>query len=389
MATKQMWSRIGAPLAPDQPRMQDTVADSSVGQPRAGMPTTLKALLNGIVAEPVEETRWLVLADWLDENDDPRRGELLRLHRNLLATCCEPGKHPQRAVWRARLVELLGRGVLPCVPQRKVILPDRVSMTFSFIPAGTFWMGSNHKDASARIKPAHTVTLTRSFFMGVHPVTQEQWRSVMNMPASGTGSINSGWNSGSPPDWELSSWQNGRRWDDQGRDFSHFKGATLPMEQVTARDAEEFCRRLTTYLNGTATVQLPTEAQWEFACRAGTTTHYQKYQTGDSDLALKKAGWYMANSGARTHPVRHMTPNAWGLYDLHGNVWEWCRDTHSAYTTEHVIDPIRTDRGADRICRGGAWNSPADACLAAARETRRTDDISSDLGFRVVLVLPA
>ena len=96
--------------------------------------TTLDALLAGIVADPLEETQWLVLADYLEENDDPRRAELLRLHRKLFATCCKPEKHPQRAEWHARVTALLVAGVRPCVPQETLELPGSVRVTFSFVP---------------------------------------------------------------------------------------------------------------------------------------------------------------------------------------------------------------------------------------------------------------
>jgi uncharacterized protein (TIGR02996 family) len=98
--------------------------------------SVLDGLLQGIVEEPSSEGRWLVLADWLEEHDDPRRAELLRLHRRLLATCCVPNKHPERAAWQARVVELLAQGVRPCVPQRAAVLGETVGMTFSFIPPG-------------------------------------------------------------------------------------------------------------------------------------------------------------------------------------------------------------------------------------------------------------
>ena len=100
--------------------------------------SALEGLLAGIVADPLEETRWLVLADWLEEFDDPRRAELLRLHRKMLATCCEPARHPERSEWQAQMVSLLGEGVLPCVPQETLTLPGGVEMTFSFIPRDRF-----------------------------------------------------------------------------------------------------------------------------------------------------------------------------------------------------------------------------------------------------------
>ena len=130
---------------------------------------TLEGLLAGIVADPLEETRWLVLADYLEEYDDPRRGELLRLHRRLLATCLAPAAHPDRAAWQARVVELLCAGVAPCVPRGTVMLPGGVELALAFVPPGTFLMGSNHR----------RVELTRGFFLGIHQVTQAQWKAVM------------------------------------------------------------------------------------------------------------------------------------------------------------------------------------------------------------------
>src|SRR5919199_6122801 len=100
----------------------------------------LEHLLRAVVADPQAEDRYLVLADWLEEHDDPRRAELLRLHRKLLATCCEPEKHPERAGWQARVVELIGQGVRPCVPQRAVVLGKGVSMAFNVVRRGTFLM---------------------------------------------------------------------------------------------------------------------------------------------------------------------------------------------------------------------------------------------------------
>src|SRR2546425_962140 len=102
------------------------------GRGRGGM-SVLESLLDGVVAEPLAEDRWLVLADWLEEHDDPRRAELLRLHRRLLATCCAPNEYPERAVWHARVVELIGQGVRPCLPRRAVALGTGVEMTFHFI----------------------------------------------------------------------------------------------------------------------------------------------------------------------------------------------------------------------------------------------------------------
>jgi len=200
--------------------------------------SVLDSLLAEIVADPHEETRWLVLADWLEENDDPRRAELLRLHRKLLATCCEPDEHPERTIWHSRIVSLIADGVQPCVPQKKLMLPGKVPMTFAFIPPGSFRMGSDHPESYPFEQPVHTVTLTKGYFMGIHCVTQAQWMTVM------------------------------------GTNPSAFNRDSRPVEQVSWDDCQEFCVELSAHLGRQSAVLLPTEAEWEYACRAGTTTEY-------------------------------------------------------------------------------------------------------------------
>jgi uncharacterized protein (TIGR02996 family) len=195
------------------------------------------ALLQAVVESPDEEAPSLVLADWLEEHDDPRRAELVRLHRRLLATCCEPEQHPQRGEWQARVVHLLAEGVKPCVPQRTVLLGQRAKLplTFNWIPPGSFWMGSpQDEEERHENETLHRVTLTEGFWLGVHPVTQAQWRWVT------------------------------------GRNPRYFKGEELPVEWVSWSDCQSFCRKL-----GQKTglkFRLPSEAEWEYSCRAGTTT---------------------------------------------------------------------------------------------------------------------
>jgi uncharacterized protein (TIGR02996 family) len=215
---------------------------------------TQDALLAGIVADPMEETRWLVLADWLEEYDDPRRSELLRLHRRLLATCCEPEKHPERAVWQARIVELIAAGVRPCVPQQTLALPDGNSLTGSYIPPDRFLISSNHPEA-AKVTwcktdlPVHCVTLPKGFFIGIHPVTLAQWKEVI------------------------------------GTEPSNFKDLNRPVENVSWEDSREFCKKLSAILADRVTVRLPTEAEWEYSCRSGTTTEYHFGDVLNTDLA--------------------------------------------------------------------------------------------------------
>lgn len=305
---------------------------------------TLDGLLAGIVSEPLEETRWLVLADWLEENDDPRRGELLRLHRRLLATCCEPEQHPERAQWHARIVELIGEDVRPCVPQETLLLPGDIPMTFSFIPPGQFRMGSDHKDAQEIEKPVHKVTLARGFFLGIHQVTQTQWKAVM------------------------------------GTEPSNFKGPNRPVETVSWEDAQDFCKKFTTRLKGRAMVRLPTEAEWECACRAGTTT---EYYFGDAINA--KLANYNGKQCQQTADVGSFLSNQWGLYDVHGNVWEWCEDWLAPYSAEDQTDPCQIERNASewRILRGGSWGSLSDGCRAAYRIRDSPENRTCYSGFRV------
>ncbi len=197
----------------------------------------LNALLAGIVADPLAETRWLVLADWLEEHDDPRRAELLRLHRRLLATCCDPDAHPERIEWHARIMELLRSGVEPCVPRHTLALPDGVEMVGVFVPPGSFRMGSPETESGRQDdEAARVVTLTRGFFVGVHPVTQAQWVSVLE------------------------------------ENPSNVAGETSPVENVSWDDASLFCREVSRALGHV--VRLPTEAEWEYAARAGTTTSF-------------------------------------------------------------------------------------------------------------------
>ena len=122
--------------------------------------------------------------------------------------------------------------------------------------------------------------------------------------------------------------------------------------------------------------RLPTEAEWEYACRAGTT--------GDHSGVLDETAWYEANSGGETHPVGLKQPNAWGLHDMHGNVWEWCQDWYGEYPTGLVADPQGPPAGEKRVSRGGGWNAFGPSCRSAFRDGNVPDARYGDLGFRLV-----
>jgi formylglycine-generating enzyme required for sulfatase activity len=216
--------------------------------------------------------------------------------------------------------------------------PTQFGMEFVRIQAGSFMMGSNNGDSDE--KPVHRVTISNGFEMGKYEVTQLQWRAIM------------------------------------GNNPSYFKGCnSCPVEQVSWDDVQEFINKLNAKNDGYE-YRLPTEAEWEYACRAGTTGGY----AGNLD----SMAWYDSNSGDKTHPVGTKQPNAWGLYDMHGNVWEWCQDWYGAYPSNAVTDPAGARSGSYRVIRGGGWGSGAQDCRAADRYGYAPDVRNGDLGFRLI-----
>ncbi|MBE0536522.1 MAG: formylglycine-generating enzyme family protein [Phycisphaerae bacterium] len=222
-------------------------------------------------------------------------------------------------------------------------------MRLRLIPAGEFVMGSPG-DESGRFSnegPQRTVRITKPFYMGIHEVTQAQCQAVM----------------GSNP--------------------SHLKGNDLPVECVSWNDAMEFCRRLSEQTG--LTFGLPTEAQWEYACRAGATT---TYCFSGNAAQLKDYAWYLDDSGRKTHPVGQKRPNAFGLYDMHGNVLEWCLDSYKdRYTRLPNRDPQYEQQGATHVLRGGSYDLTEGHCRSAYRDSQNPVVAYLSSGFRVVVVL--
>ena len=251
-------------------------------------------------------------------------------------------------------------------------LPGGVPIIMHKCPAGNFTMGSpdeelgrEHDDNSTRESPQHQVTITQDYYMGKFEVTQEQYMAVMETnPAS----------------------------------FSEYADSnSRPVERVTWSDANAFCASLTNYLSAQLPVgmefRLPTEAQWEYACRAGTTSSLNNgtnitVSSGNcSNLNL--LAWYASISGSQTHAVGQKQPNAWGLYDMHGNVWEWCKDRYDKnyyQTCGNCSDPENSSSGSHRVLRGGAWGGYPRGCRSANRGNNDPSSSAFNIGFRAALV---
>ena len=228
-----------------------------------------------------------------------------------------------------------------------------VSFVMRWIPPGVFLMGSpeteNGRDSDEG--PQHEVTISQGYWLGETPVTQEQWRAVVKATATKLPE--------SP---------------------SRFKDKPQhPVESVNWHQCVQFCDLVQELLQSAQPFRLPTEAQWEYACRAGTSGAFHDGSACTDPLgkdpALDRLGWFDDNSGLSTQPVRQKAVNNWGLYDMHGNVWEWCRDSMRGYKAAACVDPVGPESsGASRVLRGGGWGIDARRCRAAYRN-------ASDPGF--------
>ena len=214
---------------------------------------------------------------------------------------------------------------------------------FIKINPGSFLMGSpENEQGRYSDETQHTVVLT-AFEIGATQVTQAQWVSVM------------------------------------GDNPSYFKGDNLPVEQVSWDDTQRFIEKL----NSSQTefhYRLPTEAKWEYCARAGTQT---RYFFGDSEKDLDDYAWYLNNSENKTHLVAMKKPNLWGLYDVYGNVWEWCQDGYKKYSKDNIVDPMGVENGSFRVLRGGSWFSAARYLRSASRYNYGPGLRHGDVGFRL------
>ncbi|MBP5674105.1 MAG: ribosomal protein L7/L12 [Victivallales bacterium] len=269
-----------------------------------------------------------------------------------------------------------------------VTLKPDVEIKLIMVKAGSFMMGS--EEGGIDEKPVHQVTLTKDFWLGETEVTQAQWKAVMQGVE-----------------------------DDEGNEFnfdlSYFKGDTLPVERVLLEDVAAFCDQLNHQFKNMLPkhylFDLPTEAQWEYAARGGHKSQECKYKYSGSDN-LDEIGWYLENSGEEhldekgntllfseesiaktlesnkimTHPVGMRKPNILGLYDMSGNVSEWCNDWYGIYLPSPIIDPIGSNYGWRRVVRGGSWNQTAGCSRLAFRTCLDASLRFSNVGFRLALV---
>ncbi len=227
---------------------------------------------------------------------------------------------------------------------------NTIGMEFIHVPAGSFFMGAQEiEDGSTKEKPRHQVRLSRPFYLARYEVTQKQWMAVM-------GDVNP----------------------------SNFVSPDRPVDEVSWNDVQLFIQKLNLLEKGKL-YRLPTEAEWEYAARAGSETTYC-YGNDSESAELGFYAWFEHNSNKQTHPVGELSPNNWGFYDMHGNVTEWVEDVFDKkyYLNSPETDPKGPAEGRKRVVRGGSWINQAYSCRSAARGYYSEDYTDSDFGFRVV-----
>ncbi len=248
-------------------------------------------------------------------------------------------------LWKVVISEDDAGGPAPAAPRvrRLPVTTNSLGMALVQLPAGELALGSGWKNSE---DGSGTARFASDLWIGRHEVTQAEYRQVMQAAPSA------------------------------------FPGDRRPVEQVSWAEAVEFCRRLGAREG--KTYRLPTEAEWEYACRAGSAAGFS---FGDDDGRLGEFAWYDANAGRRTHPVGSRKPNAWGLHDMHGNVWEWCADPFredfpSSGPGEDASGPAV---GEFRVLRGGCWFNRPLFCRSGRPDFGRAEDREDSIGFRVVL----
>lgn len=248
-----------------------------------------------------------------------------------------------------------GNEAAPMPPSEGQTAANPLGMNFVWIAPGNFIMGSPlHEPGRDPDENQNAVTLTRGFYMQTTEVTQAQWSTLMET---------------NPSEYKEC-------------------GGNCPVNRICWTDAMEFIRRLNT-IEGSGLYRLPTEAEWEYACRAGGTEAFSNGPLLELacayDTHMDRMGWNHSNSGPRLHEVAQKAKNRWGLYDMHGNVWEWCMDLKGEYGTSPRSDPNGSSKGHLRVIRGGSWSSDDRDCRSANRLFVRECNHNAGIGFRLVM----
>jgi len=230
---------------------------------------------------------------------------------------------------------------------------NSINMEFIQVPAGNFYMGTqDNEQGSSKEKPRHKVQISHAFYLARYEVTQEQWMTVMD-----------------------------------GVNPSNFISADRPVDEVSWNDVQIFIQKLNA-LEKTHSYRLPTEAEWEYAARAGSETQYY-FGEDLQGHELGQYAWFEQNGDKQTHPVGSLSPNIWGFYDMYGNVTEWVQDYYDRnyYSASPRKDPKGPKTGRKRVVRGGSWINQAFSCRSAARGYYSEDYTDSDFGFRIVKMI--
>ncbi len=226
---------------------------------------------------------------------------------------------------------------------------NSIGIEFVLVAAGSFQMGTHeNEDGTNKEKPRHRVSISKPFYISKYEITQKQWQQVM------------------------------------GHNPSIHVGPTRPVDKVSWNDAQMFLQRLNAQ-EKTTSYKLPTEAQWEYAARAGSQTSYC-YGDDQQGNKLIQYGWFADNSNKQSQPVGGLKPNNWGIHDMHGNVQEWVQDRYDRkyYSKSPATDPQGPEKGGKRVTRGGSWINPAYHCRSAARAYYSHDYIDNDIGLRII-----
>ena len=242
------------------------------------------------------------------------------------------------------------------VPEVTPFTIDDVTFKMVKVEKGEFQMGSTEGDSDE--KPVHKVTFTKDYYIGQTEVTQALWKAVM----------------GSNP----SANQDSDQLPVENVSYNDITGTNGFLATLNAKIAES-------YKDKTYTFRLPTEAEWEFAARGGNQSQGYTYSGSNN---IDDVAWYSSNSSSKTHEVAGLKANELGLYDMSGNVWEWCQDWYGAYGNEDQTDPTGPTSGSYRVRRGGGWYDGARNCRSSYRNCIGPDDWYVNLGFRLVLVIP-